>query len=405
MATVTFLEPGSDHTQDLSSWPAANLTQAGASTLASASDQAHTGLRSIKAVTTAGGNATTASPDGILANAGSRVSLWARFSTVSPGTRTIICEAATAGYGSTVFAIGIDSTGVLVASGLGVGITAVLGTTALAASIWYRLSWAMVLTSPTSWTLKVYLNGALEITTTNAQGTLNGGGAITASTLGVGSDSSSNANFPSTGTITMWIDDIYVDNGTDLADPGNISVTAKRAFANGTTNGFSTNGSSSGYGSGHSVYVNGNYPLSSDTTTYLSAVATATTEEFNIEGLTVGDVNLTGATLRGVQGWISATSTLTETDHIVVDGTLTAISVTNVAAPGTIFTQNSATPTVYPAGTGSDIGLTTTALATTKLFMAGILVAYIPAVVVADGQEWLGRMASMSGPRIMNVAY
>lgn len=383
MATITFLEPGSDATQDLSFFPAANLQgQSGGNSMVSASDQAHTGLRAFKVVNTGGGNPATASADGVVSDNGTRISMWVRLSTVSPGTRTMICEVTTAGFQASLICVGIDSTGVLVVCGT--GCTAVLGTTALPANTWFRLGLSYTITTGTgtTWSAKVFLNGSLEITTGNAQGTLLNG-ATASSDLGIGNDTSPGCHFPSSGTITMWIDDIYVDNGSTLDDPGNISVTAKRPFANGTTNGFSTNGSASGYGSGNAQYVNGNYPLGTDTTTYNSVVvvASAITEEYNLEGVSVGDANLTGATIKGVQGWIYASSTLTESDKIVVDGTQTTISVTSTA---TLFVQNSPNPTTYPAGTGTDIGMVTNATAATaKLFGAGVLVAYIPAVVAS----------------------
>ena len=47
-----------------------------------------------------------------------------------------------------------------------------------------------------------------------------------------------------------YFDDIYVDAGTDLSDPGNIHVTAKRPFANGLTNAWGTR-----LGSGSSAMV------------------------------------------------------------------------------------------------------------------------------------------------------
>ena len=59
------------------------------------------------------------------------------------------------------------------------------------------------------------------------------------------------------------------------------------------------------------------------------------------------------------------------------------------ASTPALFTQNSATPSVYPAGTGTDIGLiTNTTAATAKLYGAGILIAFIPptaAVLSASG--------------------
>ena len=281
----------------------------------------------------------------------------------------------TAGDGSSIMAVGIQASGKLI---LGPSVsppTPTSGNTVLSANTWYRLTLSYVITNATNYTMKLFLNGTLEITVTQAAGTL----LHTATSdliIGMGN---SGIFGGTTSVMDVWYDDLYVDNGTTLDDPGNISVTNKRAYSNGTTNGFTTTGTPSGYGSGHASYVNGNYPVGSDTTTYVSAVvvASAITEEFTIEGASVGDANLTGTTIKGVRGWVFASSTLTETDTIVVDGTQTSITVTSTP---TLFVQNSPNPTTYPAGTGTDIGMVTnTTAATAKLFGAGILIAYIPA--------------------------
>jgi hypothetical protein len=382
MATVTFCEPGTDATQDTSFWTS-NTGAQNEGTIASDTTHAHTGLRSIKStVTAADGNeeAYVASPDGVCADAGTRISLWVYLSAI-PAATSFIFGIETAGDGSAIAGVGVNSTGTL-SLGNGVG-SPVNGSTVLSSGQWYRLTYSYVITTANSYTFKLFINGVLEATMTGANGGTNSGtlAHTGSSDLFIGLIVSI---FATNGAIlTVWYDDIYVDNGSTLDDPGNISVTAKRAFANGTTNGFSTNGSASGYGSGNAQYVNGNYPLGTDTTTYNSVVvvASAITEEYTIEGLSVGDVNLTGATIKGVQGWIYASSTLTESDKIVVDGTQTTISVTSTKS---LFTQNSATPTTYPAGSGTDIGMVTNATAATaKLFGAGVLVAYIPAVVAS----------------------
>jgi Pectate lyase superfamily protein len=384
MASVTFLEPGGDATHDQSFWPLGynstspgNEGSDGNGSITNDATQSHTGTYSLKSTLTAMSAAYVVTPDGVCADAGTALSFWTRFSTVTPSVNTCFLVIEQASDGTTVLALGITTAGTLRLGGTGnAGGFSVTGTTVLSATTWTRIAVSYVITSGTSFTVKVYLNGVLELTMSNTTGSLN---TVTTSCAAFGINDAQ--AFPSDALMTVWFDDVYIDNRSDLSDPGNISITAKRPYANGTTNGFSTTGTASGYGSGHASYVNGNYPVGSDTTTYVSVVvvASAITEEYVIEGLTVGDVNVTGATIAGVRGWVFASSTLTETDKILVDGTQSSIAVTSTAS---LFSQNSATPTVYPAGTGTDIGfVTNSTAATAKLFGAGVLIAFIPGAI------------------------
>lgn len=380
MATTTFLEPGTDATQDFSFWANGTGTT-GTAALTSATDQSYTGLRSIKCVLASINDETFAgSPDGVCADAGTRFSFRFRFNAV-PASVCGIWEVSTSGGAADTVGLALTSAGKILlgaANSGGGNVGTVLGTTVLSANTWYRITLSYTLTSIDHLNANVYINGALEISTS---GTLTG---VTTGTscFFLGADSLFDiTGVTGTPVITVWYDNIYVDNGTDLADPGDIRVTAKRPFANGTTNGFSGTGTPSGYGSGNARYVN-EQPLNQSNFVSVVAVASAITEEYNIEGLSVGDVDLTGATIKGVMGWAQAKSLLSETGKIVVDGTQSNISLTSTIA---MFTQNSATPTVYPAGSGTDIGLVTATTATTiTLYEAGVLVAYIAAPPVAQ---------------------
>lgn len=374
-AAVLFLEAGTDATQDLKFY-GTSYTSGG--TIASASDQAHTGTRSLKADIPSSGAAGstyafiyTSSTVRVVQDAGAAVSFWARWS-ATPSDPAILASIADQNEVNDILTIKLNSTGVIRVSGIGV--TAKNGTTVLSANTWYRISFAYVITTTTNWSVKVYVNGTLEITYTNADGTLTSATTYEAG-WGLGGETTTPA-------LSLWIDDIYIDDRTDQTDVGNISVTAKRPFANGTTNGFTGTGTPSGYGTGNARYVN-EQPLSE--TNYVAKVGagSATTEEYTAEGLTVGDANLTGASIKGVRGWVWTKSLAGETGKIVVDGTQTNISITSTAA---MFTQNSATPTVYPAGTGTDIGeVTDTSLTTVTLYECGVLVAYTPAAAGSSG--------------------
>jgi hypothetical protein len=171
--------------------------------------------------------------------------------------------------------------------------------------------------------------------------------------------------------------DFYIDNSSSLTDTGNIWVTAKRPVANGTTNGFSTQIGSggSGYGTGHSPQVN-ERPLSTTNGWSMVGAGSAVTEEYNIEGKSVGDIDISTATIIDWLGWVSIKALAGETGNVIIDGASVAQAITTTA---TLYTKIKGSAT-YPAGTGADIGFqTTTALTTVSLYECGVIVAYIPA--------------------------
>lgn len=353
MATIIFAEPGSDATNDLSFFSAT------AGTVVSATDQKHTGPNAIKCSTGVGITATF-TRDSILADTGRAISFWMYFD-VLPSAGNLLNII---GGGPSVYTLSWQAGGILRQAP--VGATFVDGTQVFAANTWYRCTVAYSITNATTFTFKFYVHGVLD-STANA-GTLTNTGT-NAIRLGILSTAGANKN--------IWFDDIYVDDRTDSSNPGAVVVTAKRPFANGTTNGFSTQIGSggSGYGSGHSPQVN-ERPLSQTNGWSMIGAGSAITEEYNVENAATGDVSLTGATIKGVIGWVFGKSALSETGSMVVDGTSANIALTSTA---TLFRQVSATPTTYPAGTGTDIGMvTSTTVTTVSLYECGMLVAYIP---------------------------
>jgi hypothetical protein len=273
--------------------------------------------------------------------------------------------------GNSILGIALDTDGTLAISvKIAASFTKKNGSTVLSANTWYRLCLSYVITSTTNWTAKLYINGVLEVTMTNADATLSVTGTSCVDFGGIsfayqGSTSS---------LLTVWVDDIYIDNRTDLTDPGDIHVTNKRPNANGTVNNFVTQigAGGSGYGSGHSPQVN-EQPLSTTNGWSVVAVA-ATTEEYNIEAASVGDVDISSATLIDYMGWVYTKALIAETGSIRVNNTDSNISILTTNA---LFTK-AAGSTTYPAGAGHDIGEVTSATATTvSLYEAGILFAYL----------------------------
>jgi hypothetical protein len=352
-----FSEPGSDATFDLSLWSGTG------GTVSSTTAQFHTGTHSIEVLSTSTGNFNR---HGCLADAGRRVSFWLRFDTVPASTDAIFCSLASSGGAADIILLYITSAG-KVKNGP-VGATAVTGTAVLAVNTWYQICACYSITNTTTYSCKIYVNGVLD-STTNA-GTLTGTGTAD---LYLACD----ANFGT--TKKCWFDDIYIDDTSDGSYPGAVLVTYKRPNANGTTNGFTTQIGSggSGYGTGHSPQVN-EQPLSQTNGWSMVGAGSAVTEEYNVEGSTVGEVNLTGATIKSVMGWVFAKALANETASIVVDGTSSAV--VPLTSTPLAFVKESPNPTALPAGTGKDIGLvTTTALTTVSLYECGIVVAYTAA--------------------------
>lgn len=294
MASVWF-EPGSNHTGDLSFWTSTS------GTVASATDQSLVGPRAIKLST--GNPATIAfvQKDGILSDAGRRITIPIYLDTL-PGANNGTMLEARNGSGNVVLNLAIQTNGQLRASAP--GITGVNSTNGLTAGAWHRIAFSYVVTNSTTFEIKVYLDDVLEITITNSGTLTNTGSAnlrLAAPALfGV--------------TRNLWIGCVYVDDGTDRADPGDIRCAAKRPNANGGTNtfGVTTSTTNSGYGTGNSIYVN-ERPLATTGQRRINNNTATGDENFAIENVSTGDVNLTGKTIVARMAWAHGSGVSTDT--------------------------------------------------------------------------------------------
>jgi hypothetical protein len=260
------------------------------------------------------------------------------------------------------------------------------GSTTLVVNTWYRISLSYTDVTTSTWAAKVYINGALEINT--SAGVQGNGSANSTASVSFGQNASSLGSFSTPGVSTVWVDSMYIDNRTDLSDCGNIDVTAKRPNANGTTTGFITQIGSggSGYGSGHTPQVN-ERPLSTTNGWSMVGTGSAVTEEYAIESVSTGDVDISSATIIDFMGWVYVKALIAETASIIVAGSSSNISVTTSNA---MFTKAAGSAT-YPAG-GTDIGVTTSTTVTTfSLYECGVLFAYTPVIasVVNSGSTIL----------------
>lgn len=354
MAT-TFLEPGGDADFQAASgavsfWSGRNGTPI------VATDFVHGGhVKSLKYGTN---GFFAVQRSGVVSDAGTRISIYFFIHTLPTATAALF----TVGSGATQeVAVKITSGGVLQLFEK----TVQIGTngSTLSTGIWYRISLAYTVSSTTVNNFRLFKNGTLDISVTNATITNTG---ITLFVVGFGT---------SDATFDLRSSDHYVDNSSSLTDTGNIWVTAKRPFSNGTTNGFTTQIGSggSGYGTGHAPQVN-ERPLSTTNGWSIINAGSVTTEEYTIEDVASGDIDIMSATIVDYTGWVCASSVTSETASIIVAGSTSNISLTSTA---TIFTKIAGSST-YPAG-GTDIGVVTSATITTVgLYECGILVAFIP---------------------------
>jgi hypothetical protein len=356
-ATV-WMESGGDATRDTSFYSSVSGTGASID-----SSVFYTGGRSLKVI---GGANTTLNRTGILADAGRRISFrWRTTSTSISGASTIPLLQVCNSSAILIAAIVLEnpgSGGVL--SIAPTGVTHTYGTRILQPNQWYRIAFSYTITNSTTFEFRLYIDGKLEGDNTGT-GTLT---TITSSLMRL-----QNTSVLSSSDYFNY-DDIYVDNGTDLSDPGNIIVTNKRPNASGALVEWTTQIGSggSGYGTGHSPQVN-EQPLSV-TNGWSIASASLKTEEYTIEGASTGDIDVSNPHYQLVDylGWVHMKVGSDGTRNIIVNGSATNVSATTTA---TTFVKAAGSAT-YPSG-NTAIGMNNNSVNNlTSLYECGILLAY-----------------------------
>ncbi len=157
--------------------------------------------------------------DDIMADAGRRCSFWCNVPSVSPDADFPLLAIRTSG-GTAVVRAWLTTAGKLKLEG--VGATVVTGTSTVNINTWFRLAVSYTIASTTSFELRLYLNGVSEISI-SSNGTLTSTGT---------SQFLPQANVNAGINFIIYMDEFYIDNGTDLDDPGNIAITPKLYGAN-----------------------------------------------------------------------------------------------------------------------------------------------------------------------------
>lgn len=361
MAT-TFLEPGGDATGNVALTTAGGFWGAITGTPTAATDFVH-GTHNFSIKCAPNQNQIFRTVLGTIGDAGSRLSFWIYLNAL-PGVSSATFARTRDVSANVVNSLQITTAGILQ---LMDGTPTQLGSNGptLSTGQWYRISLVYTITSTTVNRFEVFVNGTSAISVTNA------------TIIRTGTNNPLFGNI-STNSVDLRYSDFYIDNSSSLTDPGNIWVAAKRPFSNGTTNGFTTQigSGSSGYGSGHAPQVN-EVPLSTTNGWSMIGAGSAITEEYTIEGQSIGFVSTAGGTIVDFEGWVDASSATSETAQIIVASATSNISLT---ATDTVFTKIAGSST-YPAG-GTDIGIVTgTTLTTVGLYECGIMVAFIPAAI------------------------
>ncbi len=324
MASVVWMEPGTEATYDTSFYSSVS------GTVVSATDQAYTGTHAVKLSTGSPAVAAQALRTVVLSDAGRRISFRVRFDT-TPAAGGALINLTQAG-GNNVFNL-VLTTGLKLTL-TPVGATAVTGATVLATNTWYRITISYTITNTTTYRFDVFINGAYEATV-NA-GTLTN---VTSSTFRCTAAATFGAN------VNVWFDDIYIDDGSDYSDPGNIIVTPKLPNANGTSVTFdtTTTTTNSGYGTGNSIYLN-QRPLLTTGARRQNGVGTAS-DRYTIESATTGDLNLTGYTQIGYMAWANCSGV--STDQMYKNGS--AVTPDNATISTAINYWSASTTATYPS--------------------------------------------------------
>lgn len=281
--TTTFIEPGTAATGGLEFYTGVSGNVAASSTTTRNGNP--TSLR----VTPAASSTASAdpAPQGFLGTAG-RFSAYVCFDRFDSGSRV---QSIADGLGSSTATVGLgnNTSGVLTIVDASNALIAT-GTNPLSTGTWYRVSAAWSITSSTVYTVKVFLNGNLEISVVNGTA-LSGGGTFFA----IGCN---HGDATATGT-QLNISDIYCDDSSALTDTGNINLTSKLPAATNTNN-FDT---AVGSKPNRWDYVD-QRPI--DVSVYLAELGAADVQEnFGLQGQTSGDASISG-TLISRRAWIYA---------------------------------------------------------------------------------------------------
>ncbi|MDP2632657.1 MAG: glycosyltransferase family 2 protein [Candidatus Curtissbacteria bacterium] len=327
VATI-FMEPGFDATDGAQFY----------STLSGSCSQdqstKHTGRGSMKCTSGSSGAVSyVRTSNGILNDAGTRMTFYVNFGSLPTGNLTFAYVNRLAGSNFPELRIVITSGGALQlwndAAQIGTN-----GSTLLA-GYWYRLALSYKIVGSGNNEIRLYKDGSVTPNISVSNATL---GYTLGGQLILGWFTASVGN-----SLSVFFDDIYVDDGTDFTDPGDIRVTAKLPASGGGSFGTAIGANPS------NRWTNVNERPIYETNGWLHEPKTALYETYGIESASAGDVNISGSTLVARTSWIWAKrgNGAVGTPQIRDNGTNTAITLDTSSALYAKITDS----TTYPSGT------------------------------------------------------
>ena len=342
---ILFIEPGTDATGDL------KLFTSTTGLVTSDTTVAHTGPRSIRADSGNPANFAMVRKDGVLADSGRRISFYFQYAAAPAATLNIVrlLAGGTNVTGGGQGTLSLTSANKLLLYGQS-------GTTTLAPNTWYRITLSYKISSTSVNEFRLYLNGTLEATRSNLALVAVGTNNLQLGWVGTTAGTSK----------LCYLDDIYIDDGADLSDTGDVRVTAKLP-AGDTVSTFGTAvGANPPSGS---RYTNENERPLNVANGWTSSGA-GQSERYLLQGPAEGDVNVSGFVLLGYSGWIYAKRSAAGSENMVINGTVVTKSLTTSAA---MYTQT-VSGTGYPSSVAG-IGVDASASGVT-LYESGAVIAY-----------------------------
>lgn len=328
MASLVWCESATAATQGFEEW-----TETGG-TVATESTTIKYGQRSVKL--TAQSSFTRKSD--VLADAGRRITAWFNLAAL-PTTEFERLFGIQDAASLTVLYLVVDTAGKLRLANdqdtsAGGSPSTKTGTQTIAPSTWFRVSVSYTITATNNWAAKVYYAaldgtaGTLDISATNSDFNLLRTGSNKLHTF-----------FNTNEAVTAYVSPVYVDDGSDLLDPGDIRTIPALYAAESATN-FDT---AIGNARSASDYNNVNERPLAEANGWQQAAQSQVAESYIIQQtLSSLDVNITGKTIIGRLAWLWAkkgSDTFTPCTHrTAVSGTGNTITGGTMVIPGTTAT-------------------------------------------------------------------
>lgn len=317
-------------------------------------------IRSLKFTNaTPAAGAIVASPLDVCAAAGGRVSIYQRMEVLATGSPGGFILSVQPDWDIKLYATLAGE--LLIRSGTTNIVTS--ASSFVAAEEWHRYSMSWTITDSTTYTIRVFLDGAEVLTVTN-------GSALTTSALNGILQVGVNTAYGDANSV--WVAHVYADDLTSLTDTGDIKVTAKRPAAV-NNNQFGTT-----IGTG----AVDERPIS-ETNGKSEEGASIVSQDYTLETASEGDVDITNSIIVSYCGWVwtKAGAGTAGSPQLKFNGINSAITLSTTSA---VYQSPLIDSNIYPSD-AAGIGMVSSgADADTLFYEAGSVVAFAPLVESVD---------------------